>query len=65
MHKPFLDTGNKRGEMARLASCLTETHEDREFYDSHFTDGLAGWCVSNEEKGKTMLKASAVEPNNE
>lgn len=51
--------------MARLASCLTETHEDREFYDSHFTDGLAGWCVSNEEKGKTMLKASAVEPNNE
>lgn len=51
--------------MARLALCLTQAHEDREFYDSHFTDGLAGWWVSNEGKGRTMLKAPAIEPINE
>lgn len=59
MHKPFIDTGNKRGEMSRLTCFVfdTEVHEDHKFYDFHFMDVLAGWWVSNGGKGGTLLKS--------
>lgn len=50
--------------MARLTCFVfdTQVHEDLEFYDSPFMDGLAEGWVNNRRNGGTILKASAIEP---
>lgn len=66
MHELYLDTGNKRGEMARCALCLTYRLMGRQSFITLILGmALLGCGAVMGGKDGTVLKTSAKRPADE